>query len=107
MSATILDRVGPVASSISNDPDFAEILEFYLASMSEKEVRIREMVRTGDFVSLQREAHQIRGSAANYGFPQLSDLSREVEEACRRGDFASAQRQADDMADFIGRMTQS
>lgn len=48
--------------------------------------RIGDATMTGDVATLQDEAHNLRGTAGHFGFPELCDLAGEIEAACREGD---------------------
>lgn len=48
--------------------------------------RIDHATAAGDVATLQKEAHNLRGTAGHFGFRDLSDLAGEIETACRKGD---------------------
>lgn len=62
----------------------------FTADTKERVERIDHATAAGDVATLQKEAHDLRGTAGHFGFQDLSDLTGEIETACRNGDAAHA-----------------
>ncbi len=52
--------------------------------------QIDDATAKSDVARLQKEAHDLRGTAGHFGFAELCDLAGEIETACRSGDTAGA-----------------
>lgn len=78
-------EAGPVLSEFADDPDFAELLELFAASVADWRRELPELFAAADFTSLKVRAHQIKGSAGGYGFPELSTRAAGLEQACAAG----------------------
>lgn len=52
--------------------------------------QIDDATAEGDVTRLQKEAHDLRGTAGHFGFAELCNLAGEIETACRSGDTAGA-----------------
>ncbi|MCH8187110.1 MAG: Hpt domain-containing protein [Proteobacteria bacterium] len=62
----------------------------FTVDTKERMERIGDATASGDVATLQKEAHELRGTAGHFGFQDLSDLAGEIETACRNGDAAQA-----------------
>ncbi len=65
------------------DEDFQELVEMYVDEIPERIAALQEAWDRRDLDGLQRLAHQIKGSAASYGFPEVSQLGLTVESAIK------------------------
>lgn len=73
----------PIYSEYHDDEDMAEIVVEFIDDLQERIAEIEAMVQSGDGETLASLAHQIKGAAGGYGFPDLTDLAREVEDQLR------------------------
>ena len=78
------------ASSTDNcclgfDEDMQELIELYLEETPARISTLQNAWDQQDWPGLQRLAHQIKGSAAGYGFPEISTLGLSVESAIKNG----------------------
>lgn len=78
--------VTEIRSSWADDPDMAEILSYFVDDAPAKIERFQEALRRQDYDQIRVLAHQLKGSAAGYGFESLSDLAREVETSANRAE---------------------
>ncbi len=62
----------------------------FTTDTKERLERMDHATTAGDVATLQKEAHDLRGTAGHFGFRDLSDLAGEIEIACRNGDAARA-----------------
>lgn len=79
-----------IYSSFDADPDFAELVQWFVKALP---LRMRAMDRAfhgGDLSELGRLAHQMKGAAGSYGFPQITLAADELEHAVRLGDSRAA-----------------
>lgn len=92
-----------VYSSLRDEPDFAEILPFFVDEVPGKCTVLRELGTANDFESLRREAHKLRGSAGGYGFQRVSDLAGRLEDSCKNTvrDHATILRNLDELLDHL------
>ncbi len=68
----------------------ARLFGDFTVDTKERVERIGHATAAGDVATLQKEAHDLRGTAGHFGFRDLSDLAGEIETACRNGDAAHA-----------------
>ncbi len=64
----------------------ARLFGDFTVDTKERVARIGDATAADDVAALQKEAHDLRGTAGHFGFQDLSDLAGEIETACRKGD---------------------
>lgn len=84
------DPLDVLHSDLEADPDFAELIDAFLAGLDAKVVRIDMAARAADYSALQHATHQLKGAAGGYGFPTISDAARDVERLATEGTNATA-----------------
>jgi HPt (histidine-containing phosphotransfer) domain-containing protein len=71
-------------SDDTGDQFIAEIIEIYLADLSERVGKIGLQMSEGDPAGVAATAHAIKGSSGHFGAAHLIELSREIEDRARR-----------------------
>ena len=69
----------PLKSTLANDPDMAELVQFFVEEMSDRLAFIQEASQENDFGKLRTVAHQLKGAATGYGFEPISQTAAELE----------------------------
>ena len=77
---TALPRFG------SNIQTYREFLTEFLQTLPEKMEQFRALFISGDFHSLSKNAHNLKGVAASMGAMQLSVIAARLEQQCRNGE---------------------
>ncbi len=72
-----------------NNPEDAELIEFFIDELPERVATLRSAVKTEDFDSVQRLAHQLKGAAPGYGFPQIGIAAEALETTVREATICS------------------
>jgi len=75
----------PVYSQLSDDEDMRELVEWFVADIGKDAVRIERALEEGDYDRLAVLAHQLKGSAGSYGFPQVTQLAGHLEQSVLGG----------------------
>jgi len=73
----------PMYSTLANrrlDP----IIEKFVTQIPQRVTAIETAASAGDWVSLERLAHQLKGAAGSYGFGQVTPLAADLEIAARK-----------------------
>lgn len=70
----------PLISTISNDPDMAELISFFTDEMADRAETISNAARQNDIQQLRMLAHQLKGSATGYGFEPISKSAATLEQ---------------------------
>ena len=71
----------PVYSSLASDPDLAELVEIFVESLPQRIQTLQQAFDQGDWETLRRTAHQLKGAAGSYGFDPLSPAAARLEQA--------------------------
>src|SRR5262245_21446832 len=89
--------------SMAQHPRFRGLVERYVASLPDMVARIRALEQRGELEEVRTLVHRLRGTAASYGFPGVSQAAGRCEDAIRAG--ASRADVGRALADLLGRMT--
>lgn len=79
-AATPLDHIDPSRSRWRQSPAFLAILRDYRALLATIHAELRTALESGDEQTLHRHLHRVKGTAAGYGFQDLSTSAT----ACER-----------------------
>jgi HPt (histidine-containing phosphotransfer) domain-containing protein len=69
----------PIFSPLGADPDFADLVDLYVGEMPERVLRLQSLFAAAAWDELRRLAHQIKGAAGSYGFPQITFAAGRLE----------------------------
>ncbi len=69
-----------------NDPEDAELIEYFLGELPEKVSAITSAVIDEDIKELGRIAHQLKGAAPGFGFPAIGSAAAQLEGSIRELD---------------------
>ncbi len=75
----------PLYSSLATDPDLAELVEIFVESLPERVETLKQAFDQGDWETLRRTAHQLKGAAGSYGFDPLSPSAAKLEQRVDAG----------------------
>ncbi|PQA87343.1 Hpt domain-containing protein [Hyphococcus luteus] len=84
-----VDQVNSLVSAAGVDGARA-ILDAFQRSTNDLLASLTEGVRGGALDDASRDAHAVKGSAANVGAQTLSETAALIEKACKAGDAAAA-----------------
>jgi signal transduction histidine kinase/CheY-like chemotaxis protein len=82
-----------VLNALAEDLDVETVTTLLQRFMSDAEKRLDDAeaaLANGDGASLAREAHTIKGAAANLGLPAICEASQELERAAKAGDLSQS-----------------
>lgn len=66
-----------------NDPEDAELIEYFLGELPDRVDSIMVAFTNDDFEGLGRLAHQLKGAAPGFGFPQIGNEAGKLEDQLR------------------------
>ena len=73
-----------LVSNMADNPRFAPRLKRYLARIPEVIDQLEEANRTKDTEALCSHVHRLHGTAASFGFPEITEVAGSCEEILRR-----------------------
>lgn len=103
MSA-LAEQVGPqqpARITVTAPEGFEELSRDYLARRKEAMSSLRGLLERGDFDSVRRMAHDVKGTGASYGFVPLTNAARALEQAAATHDLVRMQSALDSMDDYL------
>jgi HPt (histidine-containing phosphotransfer) domain-containing protein len=74
---------GPCFSTLSGDPEMAELLALFVSELPQRLADIRQAAQGRNWQEVRRLAHQLRGAGGSYGFPLLTMAAARVEDIAR------------------------
>jgi HPt (histidine-containing phosphotransfer) domain-containing protein len=98
------ETLTPVYSDFSDDPDYSELLNFFVEALPERFARLLELQENGETDSLRELAHQLKGAGGGYGFPGLSEAARELESACKEKNQDPISERLDQLTEYMSRI---
>ena len=69
--------------SLLHNPSFKPLIERYVKSFGALQAELLDLIEQGDLDKLCTQVHRLRGTASNYGFPEVSKLAGSVEDLIR------------------------
>ncbi len=79
-------QTGMLGSDLLDEGQRAKLLEAFFAELPDRVEMIRKALERRDRNQLEHLTHQLKGSAAIYGFPEIADAAHEVNELARESD---------------------
>ncbi|MGC3966992.1 MAG: Hpt domain-containing protein [Pirellulales bacterium] len=68
-----------ICSTMSADPDFREIVELFVAEVPDRVASLTDAFDANRWADLRRIAHQLKGAAGGYGYPDLTTAASQLE----------------------------
>ena len=69
----------PLFSTRADDPRFHPLLVAYRASLEGARETFVHALEGGQHDSVERQAHDLKGSGSSYGYPSLTEAARQLE----------------------------
>ena len=85
----------------AQDPDIRNLVNQFLDSMPERLRLIHEAIQSEDWMALQRQVHQIKGTAGAMGYPLITDKAAEIERALKNQDVTYGMNEVPEMEKLI------
>ena len=72
-------NTSPVTSTMANDPDMAALVAEFAGEMPLRAAELARCWERNELESVQRLAHQLKGSSGGYGFATVGKAASDVE----------------------------
>ena len=86
------------------DPDLEELIPGYLDNRRKDIEAIQSALKAGDFETIQRMGHTMKGSGSGYGFDFISAIGMTLEESAKECAAERIQTSVDELESFLGRV---
>jgi HPt (histidine-containing phosphotransfer) domain-containing protein len=70
----------PIFSRFSDDEEMVELVEFFIRELQHRMHALSRALETGNADELRTLAHQLKGAAGGYGFPEISACAKTLEQ---------------------------
>jgi HPt (histidine-containing phosphotransfer) domain-containing protein len=95
----------PLRSSFADDPDMAELVEYFVEEVPARLQSLRDLCESGDREGVQRIAHQLKGACAGYGFETVGLAAAKVEQPLKEdASLDDVREQIDELTDLLRRV---
>ncbi len=84
--AVDLSRLQQLSEEAGSSELVVELSEIFLSDTEQRLVLIAESLSRGDFQTLLRSAHTIKGAAGSFGAPEMAELAHQMEIAAKMKD---------------------
>ena len=89
------------------DDSIQDLIPGYLENRRRDWRKMDAALKEGDFASLESTAHQIKGSAASFGFVRMGEICRDLEKAARDKQAAAAGRALRELKAELDRLNEA
>ncbi|MBX3322630.1 MAG: Hpt domain-containing protein [Phycisphaeraceae bacterium] len=76
-------RRDPITSTFADDPEMKELIGLFIQELPQRVAALEQAWNSADLGSLRRLAHQLKGSAAGFGFESIGIAAGELESPLR------------------------
>lgn len=83
------------------DPDFMDLIPFFLESRHKEIVTIRECIASADLKEAQRLGHGMKGAGGGYGFQEISSIGKSIEEAAKAGNTGEIEEALERLTEYL------
>jgi CheY-like chemotaxis protein len=84
------------------DEDCAELVPAYLEKRCEELIVLQKALAAGEFDTLYRLGHNLRGSGGSYGFPLMTEIGERLEKAAKAQDSKTVAHEIEQLRDHLG-----
>ncbi len=74
-----------LVSELTDDPDLIELIQAFVGNLPDRLAAIEKTLTEQTLDDLARLAHQLKGAAGGYGFPQITDAAGRLESCVKAG----------------------
>jgi HPt (histidine-containing phosphotransfer) domain-containing protein len=83
------------------DPDLMELIPAYLANRVKDIASLRAALASGDYATVSRLAHQLRGSGGGYGLHAVTAFGVQLWDAAHAADAVALARTTDELERYL------
>jgi signal transduction histidine kinase/HPt (histidine-containing phosphotransfer) domain-containing protein len=83
------------------DPSLEDMIPRFLEKRRQDVPKMTEAVQVGDYETVRRLGHNLKGTGAGYGFNTLSELGTQIEEAAEAKDAATIRIKVEELTQYL------
>jgi signal transduction histidine kinase/CheY-like chemotaxis protein/HPt (histidine-containing phosphotransfer) domain-containing protein len=105
MAAIPATNRNPIRSEFASDPDMAELVSEFTASLPARTEKLTQLIADRDLDQLRQVVHQLKGAGGGYGFAEITQLAGEAEHTIKAGAaIEQIQAQVDSLVELLKRV---
>ena len=89
------------------DPDLADLIPGFLENRQKDVQALQQALRTGDYATIGKLGHQMKGIGGGYGFDALSDIGCALEQAAKRRIADEIRERLQELVDYLAHVVVS
>lgn len=93
-----------VSELVQEDPDFADLVEEFVASLDGRLRDLQGALAQQDFDQLRGLAHQLKGAGGGHGYPILTEKAAVLEQQAIAKDIADIQAGIEELSCLVARV---
>lgn len=101
LAAGLIEAPLPPPDQTAIDVTIEDLIPMYLENRKADIQTMTAAAERADWAAIESLAHKIKGSGASYGFPRMSDISRELETAAREARGAEVREAIRRLGDYL------
>ena len=78
------DEAG-IRSEFADDPDMGAIVHLFVTELPQRIASVQAALAAGEWERLRTLAHQLKGAAGGYGFPQVGSAAAMIDQGIKDG----------------------
>ena len=91
----------PTKIRVTVDASLEDLIPNFLDKRRKDLPKLTEALRTGDFETIRRLGHNLKGTGAGYGFPALSEIGTAIEEGAKANNGGAIQVKVDELTRYL------
>ncbi len=85
--------------------DLEDLVPEFLENRQQDVISLKEMAQGGDFDTIKRIGHNLKGSGGGYGFDEITEIGARIEEAAKENDEKVIIRETESLSDYLTNVT--
>ena len=86
------------------DPLFTDLIPGFVERQYENTMRVLEALETGDYETVSRLGHMMKGVGSGYGFHAVTSVGRDMQQAAAHKNYDLARELATGLSDYLLRV---
>ena len=86
---------------IHADIDLEDLIPGYLENRRKDIAEIESLLASGDYETIQRLGHSMKGSGGGYGFDKITDIGMHIEQAAKEKNAAEIRTQLEILSRYL------
>lgn len=107
-----MNEIGHISSDLGSGPvvvhvdaSFEPLVPKFMTNRNKEITTMAEAVAQGDFETVRKVAHGMKGVSGSYGFPEMTTVAARLEQAAKTADAGSIRKDLTALASYLERVT--